>query len=151
MSMSNSEQIRRMKKNRRRGGALRYSDLMERTGRSRSWRRKETTEKIPLHNLCELNSTLGSIIASYLQAFKEASALSGATPSPFCFQRLDGKTVICMEQAWQRWSQALDKMIWSFSEYARLDSCTGEFPEAYRRRLQEGLDLFAEHYRHLQY
>ncbi|MGN0047966.1 MAG: hypothetical protein ACI37U_03575 [Bacteroides sp.] len=114
----------------------------------RSKKRQNREDEI-LEASWDLNSRLGSIISSRLQTFKEASTLSGATPWPFSFKQVDGQ-MVRTDDGWERWAEVLDKMIWSFNEYAHLDECLEELPEEYQKRLQEGLDLFAKHYRHLQ-
>ena len=98
----------------------------------------------------DLNARLGSLISARLQTFKEASSLSGATPGAFCLKQVAENVFVRVDDGWERWTEALDKMIWSFNEYAHLDECLEDLPKEYRERLQEGLDLFAKNYRYLQ-
>lgn len=98
----------------------------------------------------DLNARLGSLISARLQTFKEASSLSGATPGAFCLKQVAENVFVRVDDGWERWTEALGKMIWSFNEYAHLDECLEDLPKEYRERLQEGLDLFAKNFRYLQ-
>lgn len=139
-----------MKKNRRRGGILTYKVLSERIEQKKQSKQQKSREEIALEASWDLNARLGSIISSRLQTFKEASSLSGATPGAFCLKQVDENVFVRVDDGWERWTEALDKMIWSFNEYAHIDECLDDLPKEYRERLQEGLDLFAQNYRYLQ-
>lgn len=115
----------------------------------RSKKQQDREEEI-LEASWDLNARLGSLISARLQTFKEASSLSGATPGAFCLKQVAENVFVRVDDGWERWTEALDKMIWSFNEYAHLDECLEDLPKKYRERLQEGLDLFAKNFRYLQ-
>ena len=113
-------------------------------------KQQRMSEEEMLETSWDLNARLGSLISSRLQTFKEASSLSGATPGAFCLKQVGENVFLRVDDGWKRWTEALDKMIWSFNEYAHLDECLEDLPKEYRERLQEGLDLFAKNFRYLQ-
>lgn len=133
-----------MKNNRCKRGNYPYSFV------ERKKQNKQDKDEIKLSELWGLNSTLGAIISSYLREFKKASGYSGATPGSHSLQQVDGKTIV-LDNGFGRWCDTLDKMIWSFEQYANMDGRFREVSEEYRNRLQEGIDLFAKYYSDLWY
>lgn len=109
-------------------------------------KRKDKLPKIELKDLWSLDCTLSNLIALYLKEFIEAISSCGATPGCFCFDG-DGHYI---NDGWKNWHEALCKMQYAFEHYD--ESTTNmDMPHQEIERIQEGIDLFARYFRHLNY
>ena len=107
-----------------------------------------------------LDNTLAIIIHASLRTFRERvldPEVIAGVPSAF----FDSDEDLDIDAANARWADALDQMIWSFSEIAEQKPNEPDLPDqmndetreiwrqeivAYHARIQSGIDLFAKHF-----
>lgn len=111
--------------------------------------------KVEKWDTWNLDHTLALIVHPCLVQLKEQK---GGTPVQFCEFDETGN-IVDSDAADKRWDDALDKMIWSFEQVANgekddpisSNSFNNDTTDhvLWHKRLQEGLDLFGNHFRSL--
>lgn len=86
-----------------------------------------------------LNTHLAQIIAPRLRRFKELN--THAWPGP-----VEGMPGTGRFETFEEWQEALSKMIYAFECYGAEDRDFWEFSESERKKIEEGLMLFAKCY-----
>lgn len=107
-----------------------------------------------------LDVNLAKIIARALKAYEKTVV---GVPNDLCYVVVDGelKKIRTMDEAIEYWHKLLKQMIWSFKEIGKGRPHEPSFSEcrtpddfrqktdAYNKRVQRGIDLFAEYYQSL--
>ena len=110
--------------------------------------------------LYNLDISLGKIISKRLSAFERAAV---GTPTCLYYEKIDGelKEVRTTEEACKYWHKLLKQMIWSFKEIGKGRPHEPSFvdcesaddfrqkTDTYNKRVQNGIDLFAEYFQTL--
>ena len=109
--------------------------------------------------LYNLDISLGKIISKRLSAFERAAV---GTPTCLYYEKIDGelKEVRTTEEACKYWHKLLKQMIWSFKEIGKgrpheptmRDLEWKDYKQQmdkYDKKVQRGIDLFAEYYQGL--
>ena len=105
-----------------------------------------------------LDNTLSLIIYPVLLSFREKVKIAPVTmyPSDVAPYKLKGESeddydsrlTLAENEALEAWKKALDSMLFSFKQVTHGDP-TWEYDALQKKRVQDGLDLFAKHFRSL--
>ena len=110
----------------------------------------KSSEKIKVYRMHDLCDYLGRDILDSLKAFK---GVRSSAPMGIC-ERKDLADV--RPETEKKWKDMIGKMIWSFEEVINDGEHAPGYPwektlemEAYNKRVDEGLQLFAHHFKDL--